>query len=238
MGIRFLEQLAPARAGSTPSAYAPVPPLFAPSLTTPDLEEEHLSLASSRDADVQSSSVKSHTFGTTPATVAGHAQPAVEHALSPGAPRSELVRDVVPGEASTPTRVIMRAATTTTSSKPSPGAPTRRGESSTVAPNDDGPRARVPAPSLLESGPSQPMGEASSAAIVRSPLRERPMMHVSASPRAEPQPVVHVTIDRIEVRAPAAQPPAPASRPKASTPSSKSLSDYLAERNRAGGATP
>jgi hypothetical protein len=51
--------------------------------------------------------------------------------------------------------------------------------------------------------------------------------------------VVHVTIDRIDVRAPAARAAAssgPKSKPR--TPSSKSLGDYLRERDRPGGSAP
>lgn len=72
----------------------------------------------------------------------------------------------------------------------------------------------------------------------RPPLRDIAVAQRAASLRAEAPAVVHVTIDRIDVRAPGTA--APSERrlnPKPRTASTVSLSDYLRqhERSRNGG---
>jgi hypothetical protein len=87
----------------------------------------------------------------------------------------------------------------------------------------------------------------SPAAAVREPVTTRGQRHAdggplstraieirSASPYGQLPPVVHVTIDRIDVRAPAvADRPSPRPRPRPRASSSGSLTDYL--RSRHGG---
>jgi hypothetical protein len=72
---------------------------------------------------------------------------------------------------------------------------------------------------------------------VTAPLTARALA-MKAPAAADQRPVVHVTIDRIDVRAPAeAAAPKPPSRPRATT--SVSLNDYLRgydERRRGGGS--
>jgi hypothetical protein len=80
--------------------------------------------------------------------------------------------------------------------------------------------------SLPESAPARPIVQPLSAAA----LVERP------AGRAERRPIVHVTIDRIEVRAPATpMRSTPSERPRATTPRI-SLGEYLRGPRGAGGA--
>ena len=74
------------------------------------------------------------------------------------------------------------------------------------------------------------------AAAIRAPLSEFALAERSAQTE-EPRPIVHVTIDRIEVRAVAAPPrPAPPPRSRSAAPS-VSLGDYLRQRpGKPGGA--
>lgn len=70
-------------------------------------------------------------------------------------------------------------------------------------------------------------------AVVASPLRSETVSahSIGTAPQA---PVIHVTIDRLEVRAPATPSAAvPAARHTRSTESSVALSDYLRGGNRA-----
>jgi hypothetical protein len=71
----------------------------------------------------------------------------------------------------------------------------------------------------------------------RAPLREATLARRVSMPRDEP-PVIHVTIDRIDVRAPAApaRPAAQRSRAQQQQPS-VSLADYLRGRGRSGGTS-
>lgn len=71
-------------------------------------------------------------------------------------------------------------------------------------------------------------------ASAAAPLSEEAVASRQLEPVAS-QPVIHVTIDRIEVRAPAA--PARAPRARAAAAPSVSLSEYLRRGKRAGGAS-
>jgi hypothetical protein len=72
-----------------------------------------------------------------------------------------------------------------------------------------------------------------SVVVPRSPLREqlRAQRQVAEQPSAAP--IVHVTIDRIDVRAPAPTQTA-LSPPKARRAASQSLTDYLRQANPSG----
>lgn len=69
----------------------------------------------------------------------------------------------------------------------------------------------------------------------RSPMSEAALALRSTSPSQPPRPVIHVTIDRIEVRAPASAPSAPSPVPQRTTTSSVSLGDYLRQRTSSRG---
>jgi len=236
--IRFLEQLAPAAATAGAHVYAPVPPRFAPFASELQPDEEQRSVPAAPDAEVQSSSRQSAPRVTPTIDVAAPTTAAAERTRSPEVSRSDSARGAVPAHASAPVAAA-HATPMNASATPLPLASPAWAASSMAAPRIGGSRPRNAAPSVIESAPSRRKAEASHTAVVRPPLRERTVAQVSAPPRSEPHPVVHVTIDRIEVRAPAARPAAsagPKSKPR--TPSSKSLSDYLRERDRAGGSAP
>lgn len=108
---------------------------------------------------------------------------------------------------------------------------------------DDAVTASVPMnvdhSSSADSLPAPPAAARNDAALRHPP--QRPMSEPALAARhiatAEPRPVVHVTIDRIDVRAPAAPPrPAPATRSRNTAPS-VSLADYLRQgTSKTGGA--
>jgi hypothetical protein len=75
-------------------------------------------------------------------------------------------------------------------------------------------------------------GETTAAA--RAPLRAQTRAHRAALSGEQPT-IVHVTIDRIDVRAPAASAPSERPAPKKRSGLSQSLSDYLRQRDRAQG---
>jgi hypothetical protein len=236
-GIRFLERLAPAATTTGAQVYAPAPPRFAP--WTPELQpdEEQVSVpaAPDRETSDQSPSRVTPAMNVRPTAAA-----AVERARSSivvAAPRSDSNRAAPPEQSNALTSVIARDSTMNVSATPSPAASGAPAASSVAAPRASASRSRSPALSVIASAPPRSEAELSDAAVARPPLRERTVAQVSAQPRAERQPVVHVTIDRIEVRSPAARPAAsaaPKSKPR--TPSSKALGDYLRERDR--GAAP
>lgn len=71
---------------------------------------------------------------------------------------------------------------------------------------------------------------ASPSTSARQPLSDAALAARNAQPAPAPRPIVHVTIDRIEVRAPAApSKPTPAAAQRACAPS-VSLGDYLRQR--------
>lgn len=70
------------------------------------------------------------------------------------------------------------------------------------------------------------------AADVRPPLRESTVAQRATSDRAERQDVVHVTIDRIDVRLPAAGTPERRPNPRTRPAASVSLGEYLRQRDK------
>lgn len=93
--------------------------------------------------------------------------------------------------------------------------------------------------------PAAPPVVASPAAVPPAPpARTAPIsaaaIETLAAARVPPRPVIHVTIDRIDVRAPATAPrAAPANRSRSSMAPGVSLADYLraGPRRRDGGAS-
>jgi hypothetical protein len=81
------------------------------------------------------------------------------------------------------------------------------------------------------------MPEPAAPAPARAPLSSN-VVAARAESRSDARPVIHVTIDRIEVRAPSA-PERPSSRPRVRSTTSASLSDYLRSRqsSRSGGSS-
>jgi len=71
------------------------------------------------------------------------------------------------------------------------------------------------------------------AVAVRSPLRESTVAQRAAPARGETPTIVHVTIDRVDVRAPPAPAFTPSLNQKPRAMSTVSLSDYLRQRDSA-----
>ena len=83
--------------------------------------------------------------------------------------------------------------------------------------------------------PFQAAAPATAHIAARPPLRDSVIEQRVAARRTSAPPVVHVTIDRIDVRVPPAPPaPRPAARPR-SAASATPLADYLRQRDRSGG---
>jgi hypothetical protein len=93
------------------------------------------------------------------------------------------------------------------------------------------PIAREPAAIAM---PAAPTPQSIASAPTLSPLREEALRERAQPPRAEPAPIVHVTIDRIDVRLPA--PPVPLPSPRRARPASgvPPLADYLRGRSGSG----
>lgn len=72
----------------------------------------------------------------------------------------------------------------------------------------------------------------------RAPLSERACAERAARPEVEPPTIVQVTIDRIDVRAPAVGAGPEQSGRRKRGGASQSLGDYLRQRDRASGGTP
>jgi len=88
---------------------------------------------------------------------------------------------------------------------------------------------------VAQAAAAVPFASSPSAAVSSQPM-SRAALAARTSQAAEPRPIIHVTIDRIEVRAPAAPPRPALARPRAAAPS-VSLGDYLRARTpKAGGA--
>jgi len=110
-------------------------------------------------------------------------------------------------------------------------AATRPSDSLPTAHADGAPIVREPAAVAM---PVAPTPRTMTSAPTVSPLREEALRERAQPPRAEPAPIVHVTIDRIDVRLPA--PPAPLPSPRRARPASAvpPLADYLRGRSGSG----
>jgi hypothetical protein len=95
-------------------------------------------------------------------------------------------------------------------------------------------QGKLDAPRTSHFAVSTPPSTAPIIATARPPLRDRAVAQLTAPGRGEPT-VVQVTIDRIDVRAPAARatPERPPAKPRRAP--SQSLGDYLRGRDRANG---
>jgi hypothetical protein len=98
----------------------------------------------------------------------------------------------------------------------------------------------APAPQIVAQPPAAQAARDPQPAPARAPLimpqpsitviQARPALPAASQPTAAPsEPIIHVTIGRIEVRATPA--PAPAARPKSAPTSATSLDEYLRQRN-------
>jgi hypothetical protein len=89
----------------------------------------------------------------------------------------------------------------------------------------------------VQTANAAPLGNTNGPAVRHEPMSAAALAARNSQP-AEQRPIIHVTIDRIDVRAPAAPArPAPAPRARTATPT-VSLGDYLRARaNKPGGAS-
>lgn len=220
--VAFLASLAPAGLPGPDASYvrAARPPLFAagedealsevsPGANGPDLEEttpESQPRRRVQELPAPSGSLSGHA---TAARHAGAARPVQSRVAGHAVGETRTAPAITPGGAKP------RGAARTAASKPRQTAAVEPLQSASTHPAISGPVSVVVQRSLL-----------------RDELRAQ--RQVTEPPSAAP--IVHVTIDRIDVRAPAATQPA-SPPPKARRAASQSLMDYLRQANPSGSDT-
>jgi hypothetical protein len=181
-------------------------------------------------ADARTPPPRLHNLQPAPAEAAPAAQrttldPVPVAATQPGTGAPAPARHAPPRDPIPPVRSNLPAATADGGSAPAHREAVARGE-----PAAPPARPRVTAPATPAA--AQP----AIAPPIANPLSPRTVA-ARAQAAEPPRPVIHVTIDRIDVRTPTAPARAPApAKPRAAAPS-VSLADYLRGSARRGGAT-
>jgi hypothetical protein len=242
--VRFLEQLMPAAHHGGPFVRAALPSRFAPQAF--DIESrESLALRSGDDASERDEahvvppqrprpshdeSARSTQTSQSPAARAVVSDPSLVH-VTPVQRRADARQE--PADSS----VAAAPSSSHTTSLALPPTLQRRSAADVTAV----PRERPPAGARNASGAVIPPRVANNSpvkTIGRPPLREH-VREQRIGPSAVQQPtIVQVTIDRIDVRAPAANATPERTTSKPRNTSFKSLGDYLRQRDGASGGAP
>lgn len=153
-------------------------------------------------------------------------------APAPSTPSAPSASPAAPASATASTGLAVPAATHGTRPQPAAPAPTVPGHDGLVHPSPS--TAAGPAPASRAAPPSTTARPAP-VALTISPLRAQTLRDAAHAVAPAPPPVLHVTIDRIDVRLPPAPPapPRPSSRPRPAS-GVPALGDYLRPPN--GGA--
>lgn len=228
--LPFLQRLAPAAQGGLHAARAALPARFAPAEGS-GMQGPALSTAASA-AMPTARATADPPAAPAPRAPLHHAAapaPAPRHAVAATEPARQptLAANPLPQARARTPRAAWTAET-----RPLAGPPPRAGnlQASPAAPVWPIPR---PTGSSAEPVGVQPRGATALLAAARPPLSPETVAR-RAGPRAAEAPVVHVTIDRLDVRLPAAAPPPV--RPAAPRgPATLPLADYLRQRR---GGTP
>jgi hypothetical protein len=164
-----------------------------------------------------------------------------EAARVPGASATSLLRRAPSGDSAGPGPASTEAAAVLVTSTSRPATPAPRMFTPTAPDIPTAPRR--PAATLTSLEPSPPPGPtvrpvlptapAPAHRTLTAPLSDGAVASRVSLPRGDDRPVIHVTIDRIEVRAPSASNPAPAPARVRREPT-VSLAEYL-RRNASGG---
>jgi hypothetical protein len=236
--VRFLEKLAPGMSASSGSVRPALAPRFAPRGETQGLAVEPERSASLADRSTQAgdeftTQTPQPVFTATPPD-----QPARQGrtAIFANTPLSPRPPSPISQTAHLPFGLEPEASPTATASlhgkadvagvTPSPVL--RHAEPGTARPQHEQ-DAGAAMPAL------QTVAEPWAAGRVSPPLRESTIAQRAAAPSASQAPtVVHVTIDRIDVRAPAAAATRARPQPTPRVTPDLSLKDYLRQRERAG----
>ncbi|HMN20309.1 MAG TPA: hypothetical protein PKA16_02840 [Ottowia sp.] len=247
--LPFLARLAPSARAAAPGVHAALPSRFAASGAPEPLVEQ----VSEIPADTQSRTSRQRPDAATPRTtmhLAGvPSSPLVRRSAVDA--RERPFRPAVPGAAGAPGAVPEAAAQRQTSSAArgavgaigSPSLEPPRHMAESVGSTQHGSPRPAFRPVAEASPPVHrvlPPAEARADPGVRAPLRETVVAQRIAPQRAADAPtVVHVTIDRVDVRVPSPQPVEPRVESRRRSPSTVSLGDYLRQRERSsGGGTP
>ena len=230
----FLRRLAPPREGDLSRAVAVLPSRFAgevPLRSTPAPGEAAGSFDDALPpADAQTPPPRLQRAHPAPAEAVPAVQRTVLHpvpvtAAQPGTGAAAPARHAPPRDPMPPAQPNPPAAKVDGASAPARREAVARGEPAV-------PPARPRAAASATPAATRP----AIAPPIANPLSPRTVA-ARAQAAEPPRPVIHVTIDRIDVRTPAAPARAPApAKPRAAAPS-VSLADYLRGSARRGGAT-
>lgn len=238
--LRFLARLAPASREAAPSVRAALPSRFAPGEGTEPLTEQLVetpapgSGAAPQEVAVATPSAKSPALAAEPAAPRAASKPVSTQGmawLDPQGPRAAPAEVPSRRAAGTPRGNQAEPASA------QPGPLSRTAQAMATQREPQAPPQR-PEPDSAPKMAADPWADSSGPAVdVRPPLRESTVAQRAPSLRAEAQPVVQVTIDRIDVRVPPQPLPERRPNPRSRNAPTVSLSEYLRQRSRSGGVT-
>ncbi len=228
----FLARLAPGARAAAPSVRAALPSRFAPREAQAALDEEgaergaaeaptgatmqpHARIDAPEGAAASTPGPPRPTAVVVQAIVQAAATPRSVAAGAPAASAAPATLREADPETAPPGRPLSRADAT---------SPATRGDPSGPPPQRAGQPAAAPRPF---AAPPIPTIDA------RPPLSEATLAQRTAAPLAGAPATVQVTIDRIDVRAPAAAPADRKPAPRSRAPTGVSLADYLRQRQKA-----
>jgi len=240
--LRFFERLAPGARQASPAVRAALPPRFAPGDSAGALSEEAKDVAArpgeparQRQGDVAAAAPpqaeRRSEERLLSAPLAQSRRPSLADAPDKSRPQSAAhpLDPAVLGIKDAAGNVHAEA----------PSRPLQRGIAARVAEADPPRAASRSIETSIESTDASFDASAWPAAEIQAPLSEAAVAQRAAPARAEAPTVVHVNIDRVDVRMPVAPAAAPKLTPKPRGASTVSLGDYLRQRDRgrSGGGT-
>ena len=238
--LRFLARLAPASREAAPSVRAALPSRFAPGEGVEPLTGQLVetpapgSWAAPQEVAVATPSARSPALAAEPAAPQATSKPVPMQGVAWFEPQGLRA---APAEAPS-----LRVAGTPRGNQAEPASaqpdPLSRAAQAVAAQREPQAPNQRPEPVSAPKMAADPWTDSSRPAVdVRPPLRESTVAQRAPSLRAEAQPVVQVTIDRIDVRVPPQPLPERQPNPRSRNAPTISLSEYLRQRSRSGGVT-